>query len=203
MKTLATLLPRPGRTAAVVGAVVAASATTLMVFVAGTATAAEAGQCTDNVNVRAQPDADAEIVGVCERGMEVVTGETSNGFVELSDLGGWAAQEFVSINGAPPAAPATQEPSDTPSNFTPASPGGSSDTTGTPDESTPATPDDSTTPSSDGAAPTTDGALPAPAAPAVPGAPAAPAVPGAPALPEAPAAPELPLVGDLTSGLPL
>ena len=45
-----------GRAAAGVGALVAAGAVTLVV-VGGTANAAGTGRCTDNVNVREEPDA--------------------------------------------------------------------------------------------------------------------------------------------------
>lgn len=97
---------RPGRAVAAVGAVVAVSATTLMALLAGNAAAAEPGKCVQNVNVRAAPDIGSRIVGLCEAGTAVQVGETRNGFVRLLDLGGWSAQEFVSVNGAAPAAPA-------------------------------------------------------------------------------------------------
>lgn len=99
------VLPRPGRTVAAVGAVVAVSATTLMALVAGTAGAQEPGRCVDNVNVRESPSENARIVTVCEAGTAVQVGETRNGFVELIDLGGWSAQQFVSVAGEPPAEP--------------------------------------------------------------------------------------------------
>jgi hypothetical protein len=110
MKAPTTLLNRPGRAAAVVGAVVAVSATTLMALVAGTAAASEPGRCVENVNVRAEPDVASRIVAMCEAGTEVQVGETRNGFVRLTDLGGWSAQEYVSVNGAAPAAPADRAP---------------------------------------------------------------------------------------------
>lgn len=93
-----------GRAAAGVGALVAAGAVTLVV-VGGTANAAGAGRCTDNVNVREQPDVTSQIVAVCERGKAVQVGKTRDGFVQLTDLGGWAAQEYVSVDGRTPAAP--------------------------------------------------------------------------------------------------
>jgi uncharacterized protein YraI len=93
-------LQRPGRAAAVVGAVVAVSATTLMALVAGTASAAEPGRCTDNVNVRSEPVFNAPIVALCEAGTDVEVGETRNGFVRLVDLGGWASEEFVTLDSA-------------------------------------------------------------------------------------------------------
>jgi uncharacterized protein YraI len=96
-------LQRPGRAAAVVGAVVAVSATTLMGLVAGTASATPSGQCLENVNVRAEPSMESEIIGLCEAGRQVRVGESRNGFVELTSLGGWAAAEFVSVEGATPA----------------------------------------------------------------------------------------------------
>lgn len=103
----ARLMGRPARAAAAaLGALVAAGAVTL-VAMAGTANAAGAGRCIDNVNVRAQPDISAQIVAVCERGQAVQVGATRDGFVELTNLGGWAAQEFVSVNGHTPAAPTT------------------------------------------------------------------------------------------------
>jgi hypothetical protein len=101
-----------GRAAAGVGALVAAGAVTLVV-VGGTANAAGAGRCTDNVNVREKPDITSEIVAVCERGQSVQVGKTQDGFVQLTDLDGWAAQEYVSVDGRAPAAPA--RPTATPS----------------------------------------------------------------------------------------
>ena len=101
-----------GRAAAGVGALVAAGAVTLVV-VGGTANAAGTGRCTDNVNVRESPDITSEIVAVCERGQAVQVGRTEDGFVQLTDLEGWAAQEYVSVDGRPPAAAA--RPTTTPS----------------------------------------------------------------------------------------
>jgi hypothetical protein len=97
MKAPTTLLHHPGRATAAVGAVVAVSATTLMVLLSGTAAATEPGRCTDNVNVRAEPDINSDIVALCEAGTEVMTGETRNGFVRLTDLGGWSAKEYISV----------------------------------------------------------------------------------------------------------
>ena len=93
-----------GRAAAAVGALVAAGAAAL-VAVGGTANAAGTAGCTDNVNVREEPDITSKIVAVCERGQAVQVGKTSDGFVQLTDLDGWAAQEFVSVDGHTPAAP--------------------------------------------------------------------------------------------------
>jgi hypothetical protein len=101
----ARLMGRPARAAAALGALVAAGAVTLVATM-GTANAAGAGRCIDNVNVRAQPDISSQIVAVCERGQSVQTGETRDGFVELTDLKGWAAQEYVSVDGHVAAAPA-------------------------------------------------------------------------------------------------
>ena len=101
-----------GRAAAGVGALVAAGAVTLVV-VGGTANAAGTGRCTDNVNVRESPDITSEIVAVCERGQSVQVGKTQDGFVQLADLDGWAAQEYVSVDGRAPAAAA--RPTATPS----------------------------------------------------------------------------------------
>ena len=102
-----------GRAAAGVGALVAAGAVTLVV-VGGTANAAGTGRCTDNVNVREEPDITSQIVAVCERGQAVQVGKTQDGFVQLTDLDGWAAQEYVSVDGRSPAASA--RPTATPSN---------------------------------------------------------------------------------------
>jgi hypothetical protein len=104
-----------GRAAAGVGALVAAGAMTIVV-VGGTANAAGTGRCTDNVNVREEPDITAQIVAVCERGQAVQVGKTQDGFVQLTDLDGWAAQEYVSVDGRSPAASArpTAKPSHRP-----------------------------------------------------------------------------------------
>jgi Bacterial SH3 domain len=95
-----------GRAAAGVGALVAAGAVTLLV-VGGTASAAGTGRCTDNVNVREKPDVTSKIVAVCERGEAVQVGKTRNGFVQLTNLDGWAAQAYVSVDGRAPAAAAS------------------------------------------------------------------------------------------------
>ncbi|WP_372463021.1 SH3 domain-containing protein [Pseudonocardia kujensis] len=71
-----------------------------MAVLAGTASAATTGTCTDNVNVREEPAADAAIVAVCDRGTEVQVGETRNGFVKLENLDGWAVKDYVKTNGA-------------------------------------------------------------------------------------------------------
>ncbi len=107
MKAPKSLFDRPGRAAATVGAVVAVSATAVVALVSGTATATpaagEPSRCAKNVNVRAEPAPTSRIVALCEQGTEVKVGESRAGFVELPNLGGWAAQEYVSVNGQPPA----------------------------------------------------------------------------------------------------
>ncbi len=103
MKAPTSLFDRPGRAAAVVGAVVAVSATAAVALVAGTAAADEPGRCTENVNVRSEPDVASRIVALCEAGTQVKVGEARDGFVQLTNLGGWAAQEYVSVNGRSPA----------------------------------------------------------------------------------------------------
>ena len=117
-----------GRAAAGVGALVAAGAVTLVV-VGGTANAAGAGRCTDNVNVRKDPDITSQIVAVCERGQAVQVGKIRNGFVQLTDLDGWAAQEYVSVDGRAPAAPA--RPTATPSSHRSGSTGDDDEETNT------------------------------------------------------------------------
>ncbi|MGD9529408.1 MAG: hypothetical protein AB7V44_21795 [Pseudonocardia sp.] len=98
-------LQGPARVAAVVGAVAAVGAGT--VFVVGTASAAEPAKCVDNVNVREEPRIDSRVIALCEAGTVVEAGEVRNGFVKLTDLGGWSAQEYVSINGQKPVKPST------------------------------------------------------------------------------------------------
>jgi hypothetical protein len=107
MKAPKSLFDRPGRATAVVGAVVAVSATAAVALLSGTATAApdaaQPGKCTKNVNVRAEPDTTSRIVALCEAGTAVQVAESRDGFLRLSNLGGWAAQEYVSVNGRAPA----------------------------------------------------------------------------------------------------
>jgi uncharacterized protein YraI len=102
MKASTSLSYRPGRAAAVVGAMVAVGATGLMALVGGTAAASEPGRCTENINVRSGPDAHAPIVAQCEAGSGVRVGETRQGFVQLTDLGGWASTQYVAADGAAP-----------------------------------------------------------------------------------------------------
>lgn len=109
-----------GRAAAAAGALVAAGAAAL-VAVGGVANAAGTGRCSDNVNVRENPDITSKIVAVCERGQAVKVGKTRSGFVQLTDLGGWAAQEYVLVDGHAPAAPASRSSSTSTSTSTSAS----------------------------------------------------------------------------------
>jgi hypothetical protein len=107
MKAPKSLFDRPGRATAVVGAVVAVSATAAVALLSGTAAATpeagKSGKCAKNVNVRAEPDASSRIVALCEEGTAVQVGEARDGFLRLTNLGGWAAQEYVSVNGRAPA----------------------------------------------------------------------------------------------------
>lgn len=110
MNTRRLAIPRPGRAVAAVGAVVAVSAATLMALIAGSAAAApggpvdlQPGKCIDTVNVRKEPNANSAIVALCDAGKVVQVGQTRTGFVELPDLGGWAAQQYISVNGRAPA----------------------------------------------------------------------------------------------------
>lgn len=113
MKAPKSLFDRPGRATAVVGAVVAVSATAAVALLSGTAAATpdagQSGKCTKNVNVRAEPDTSSRIVALCEAGTAVQVAESRDGFLRLTNLGGWAAQEYISVNGRAPAA--TQRPS--------------------------------------------------------------------------------------------
>lgn len=109
------MMARPGRTAAVVGAVVAFAAVTLMGMLAGSAAASTPGTCTENVNVRAEPVAGSRIVALCEAGTEVTTGAVRNGFVRIESLGGWAAEEYISVDGAAPSSTSRTAPSQSPS----------------------------------------------------------------------------------------
>jgi hypothetical protein len=107
MKAPKSLFERPGRATAVVGTVLAVSATAAVALLSGTATATpnpeQSGRCTKNVNVRAEPDAASRIVALCQEGTAVKVGEARDGFLRLTNLGGWAAQEYVSVNGRAPA----------------------------------------------------------------------------------------------------
>ena len=110
MKAPKSLFDRPGRATGVIGAVIAVSATAAVALLSGTATATpspeQPGRCTKNVNVRAEPDTTSRIVALCEEGTAVKVGESREGFLRLTNLGGWAAQEYISVNGRAPAAAA-------------------------------------------------------------------------------------------------
>ena len=86
---------RPVRVAAAVGAVLAAGTTTFMALAAGTASADEPGRCTQNVNIREEPDAQSRIVALCEAGTKVQLGDERDGWVHIDELGGWASKDFV------------------------------------------------------------------------------------------------------------
>lgn len=103
-----------GRTAAIAGAVVAVGAATLMGLTTGIASATPAGSCLETVNVRSEPSRTSDIVAICEAGTAVETGQTRNGFVEIVDLGGWAAEEYIAVDDSAPSdtAPSDIAPSD-------------------------------------------------------------------------------------------
>lgn len=96
-------LQRRARMAVAIGALAAAGAGTMVAV--GTASAAEPAKCVENVKIREEPRIDAPVVAVCEAGTAVEAGEIRNGFVQLVDLGGWSAQEYISINGQRPVKP--------------------------------------------------------------------------------------------------
>jgi hypothetical protein len=100
---------RSARTAAAVGALAAASATAMIALVSGTAAADEPGRCLENVNVREDPEPEARIVAVCQAGTQVKLGETQDGFVHLTDLDGWAVQQYIKADNA---SAASSAPSD-------------------------------------------------------------------------------------------
>ena len=89
----------PARVIAAVAAVIAAGTTTVMALTVGTATADEPGRCTQNVNVREQPDTTSRIVAMCKEGTEVVLGTERDNFVRIDKLGGWASKDFVTAGG--------------------------------------------------------------------------------------------------------
>jgi len=127
-------LQRSGRVTAVISMLAAVGAGSMIA--AGTAYAqsippsptppqaeqAEPAECVENVNVREQPSLESRIVALCRAGTTVQAGEIQNGFVRLNDLGGWSAQEFISIDGAPPVQPGDPDAEDTdaerPNSFT-------------------------------------------------------------------------------------
>ena len=86
---------RPARVAAAAGAVVVAGAATMLAVAAGTASADEPGRCTQNVNIREEPDATSRIVALCEAGTKVQLGDERDGWVHIDELGGWASKDYV------------------------------------------------------------------------------------------------------------
>lgn len=151
--------PNSRRVAAVLGALAVAGVTTTGI-IAGTASAAGTGTCTQSVNVRSEPEADAPIVGVCERGESTSTGETQDGFVELPEYGGWAMSRYVSTSGAERSG--SSEDSLTPSSTERSAPSTSSPSTSSPSTASPrstssATPSTSSPRSTSSATPSTSG----------------------------------------------
>ncbi|WP_224390087.1 SH3 domain-containing protein [Pseudonocardia sp. ICBG1293] len=150
--------PNSRRVAAGVGALAVAGVTTTWI-IAGTASAAGTGTCTESVNVRSEPEADAPIVGVCERGETTSTGETQDGFVELPEYGGWAMTRYVSTSGSersrssedsltPSSSERSAPSTDSPSSSSPSSSSPRSGSSSAPSTSSPRT-SSSATPSSD------------------------------------------------------
>jgi hypothetical protein len=107
------MMNRPRRAAAAAAAVLALT-TTATVALVTTASADEPGRCLENVNVREKPDVNSRIVALCEAGTQVQVGETRSGFVRLTDLGGWASQQYVAVNGRSPAPAASEQDSPSP-----------------------------------------------------------------------------------------
>jgi uncharacterized protein YraI len=70
------------------------------IAVAGTASAAGTGTCTDTVKVRSEPSKTAPVVGTCEKGQSTRVGATKNGFVQLDEFGGWASEKYVRTGSA-------------------------------------------------------------------------------------------------------
>ncbi|WP_226362582.1 hypothetical protein [Pseudonocardia sp. ICBG1142] len=145
--------PNSRRVAAVLGALAGAGVTTIGI-VAGTASAAGTGTCTQSVNVRSEPETDAPIVGVCERGETTSTGDTQDGFVELPEYGGWAMSRYVSTSGTERSG--SSEDSLTPSSSERSTPSTSSPSTTSPRSTSSATPSTSTPRSTSSATPSSD-----------------------------------------------
>jgi uncharacterized protein YraI len=101
---------RPGPRTALVGAVGAVAVAGLMAGVAGTATAGPPARCIENVNVRAEPHPGAPIIAVCPAGAKTRLGPTRDGYVELTDLGGWAALQYVATGAGGRVEPALHSP---------------------------------------------------------------------------------------------
>lgn len=110
MKVTTTVGYRPGRRAAAVGAVVAVGSAGLMGLVAGTATAAPPGECVANVDVRAEPDAGTPVVALCRVRSESRVGATRGGYVELTDVGGREAAQYVATAETAVAGPVPSTP---------------------------------------------------------------------------------------------
>jgi hypothetical protein len=104
------LIDRPGRAAVTAGVLLAASAAAAMALAVGTASAAAPGRCTTDVNVRTEPAVTAPVVGRCAEGTAVQVGEERDGFVQLAELGGWAAAQYVARDDVPVPAPAGDAP---------------------------------------------------------------------------------------------
>jgi uncharacterized protein YraI len=151
-----TAIRRHARAVAVAGAVVAVGAATVMTV--AVAEAAEgSGTCTDNVNVRAEPKPDARILSLCKRGTTVTVGATKNGFVELTSLHGWAAQEYVEVGGHTPRAPVERGGDKAPHSTAPADGAGPASHSGTGDDAGTASPKRSSAPRSPHATPASPG----------------------------------------------
>lgn len=104
----ASLPDGPARVAAGAGLLLVAVTAIALGAAAGTAAAAAPGRCTADVNVRAEPEPTAEVVGLCAAGTAVEVGERRDGFVRLPELGGWSAARYVAVEGEPTgSAPAT------------------------------------------------------------------------------------------------
>jgi hypothetical protein len=97
----ASLPDGPARVAAGAALLLVTAAAIALGATAGSAAAAAPGRCTDDVNVRAEPDPTAEVVGLCATGTVVEVGERRDGFVRLPELGGWSAERYVAVDGEP------------------------------------------------------------------------------------------------------
>lgn len=125
-------MARPGRTAAVVGAVVAFAAVTLMGMLAGSAAASTPGTCTETVKVRSEPSRESSIVAICEAGTAVTTGAVRNGFVRIENLRGWAAEQYIAVDGATPNSTPRTAPSSSSDDTTTTAPSTTSPSTTSP-----------------------------------------------------------------------
>jgi hypothetical protein len=102
--------PRRARTLAAIGAAVTVGTAGLMVLAVGTAAADEPGRCNETVKVRAEPNLDAPVVGVCEAGTAVQIGKIREGYLYLTDYAGWAAWEYLTIDDPAGTTPADTDP---------------------------------------------------------------------------------------------